>query len=142
TRRLGLLWTSDPIVLEGHEGHVRSVAFSPDGKTLASGSQDQSVQIWDVSGSRPHERGVLRGDIGVLRLIMFPPDGKTLLAVGARGGMVLWDFHTRTKLREWMLPKEEMVSSVAMTYDGRYLATGNSDGNVNIFRLYPKKTDS
>src|SRR5262249_5823939 len=134
------LFSSGQMILNEHTGHVRSVAFSPDGRTLASGSQDQTIRLWDLAGTKPQSRRVLRGDNGLVRLVMFPPDNKTLVSVTDRGWIVLWDIITGQRLRSWILPKEMMVCSVAMTFDGRYLAAGISDGNINIFRLYPKKT--
>ena len=52
---------SSKCTLRGHSGGVWSVAFSPDNKTLASGSSDNTVKLWDVSGDTPKEKGTLTG---------------------------------------------------------------------------------
>jgi WD40 repeat protein len=44
--------TEKPIILTGHKGYVRGVAFSPDGKTLASGSFDVTIKLWDVQPAK------------------------------------------------------------------------------------------
>jgi WD40 repeat protein len=67
---------------------ANSIAFSPDGKTLAVGNGDETVGLWDVTTHRTI--AVLRGHIG-LATVAFSPDGK-LLAVGNDDGTIkLWD---------------------------------------------------
>ena len=70
-------------VLTGHTSAVESVAFSPDGKTLATGSDDGSVRLWDVASRRQIGRP-LTSQSGEVRSVAFSPDGKTLATGGRR----------------------------------------------------------
>ena len=118
-------------------GAVLTLAISADDKMLVFGCLDQTVRLWDLSGSSPAEHAVLRGHLGIVRLVQFNPDGRSVLSVCDGGRVIAWDVATGTKQREWLLPRSK-IYSVAITHDGRYLATGNSDGSVFLFRLYPR----
>jgi WD40 repeat protein len=78
-------------VLQGHAGWVACVAFAPDGKTLATGSDDLSVKLWDPDLGL--ERGTLggsEGHTGMVRSVVFSPDGKTLATVAEDKVVILW----------------------------------------------------
>jgi serine/threonine-protein kinase len=138
--RKGGFWSRDQLaVLEGRWGAVQTVAVAADGKTLAFGCLDQTVRLFSLAGEEPNEAAVLKGHSGVIRKVLFPPDGKTLASICDGGRVILWDITTATKLREWQLPQANRCS-FTLTFDARYVATGLSDGIVQVFRLYPKKS--
>ena len=80
-------------MLRGHEGYAWSVAFSPDGKTLASagGSFDKpgELKLWDTATGAA--RATLAGHEGYVHSVAFSPDGKTLASGGYDGTVRLWD---------------------------------------------------
>ncbi|HEV2946308.1 MAG TPA: serine/threonine-protein kinase [Gemmataceae bacterium] len=139
--RKGGLWSREMVgLLSGGWGPVQSVAYGPDGNTLAFGCLDQTVQLWDVTADQPRQRAVLQGHSGVVRLVRFLPDGN--LATLCDGGrIILWGLSSGKKLRDWQLPRMNIVSAT-FTFDARYLAAGASDGTIHVFRLYPKRADS
>jgi WD40 repeat protein len=74
----------DPQLLGNVRGHSRCVtcvAFSPDSKTVASGSDDKTVKLWDMSGDTPVEKGTLRGHPSSVSYVRFSPDNRTLASV-------------------------------------------------------------
>lgn len=81
----------------GHSNNVTSVVFSADGKTLASGSSDETVKLWDVStGTELH---TLDGHSNAVESIAFSPDGKTLASGSGDKTIKLWDVSTGAELR-------------------------------------------
>jgi WD40 repeat protein len=78
-------------MLEAHRGLVRSLAFSPCGRLLASGGQDQSVRIWHVAETGVRPGPVYQWAIGAIHALAFSPDGLTAAAAGDSGDILIWD---------------------------------------------------
>jgi WD40 repeat protein len=112
--------------LKGHRHIVRSVAFSPDGKTLASGSEDESIKLWDVATRK--ELATINARTGrvfsAVFCLMFSPDGKILASGGHNRLVRLWDPVTR-KERATLKGHTGPVWCVAFTPNGKTLASGS-----------------
>ena len=74
--------------LEGHKHTITSLAYAPGGKTLASGSKDQTVILWDLAGKKP--RATLGGHKEMVVTVRFSPDSKTVASVSNDNLIVLW----------------------------------------------------
>ena len=81
-------------LLTGHTHEVRSVAFSPDGNTIASGSDDNTIRLWNVHG-RKHQQ-TLKGHTAPVVSVAFSPDGRTLASGSRDGTVLLWELNPST----------------------------------------------
>jgi WD40 repeat protein len=124
--------------LTGHDDGVLSVAVAPDGATLATGSDDGTVILWDVTDrAHPRPRGKpLTGPEDGVRSVAFTPDGATLAAGSYDGTVILWDVTDQTHPHSRGKPltgHKAGVVSVAFAPDGATLATGSDDGTAMLW---------
>lgn len=120
------------IELKGHAGMfagVGTVDVSPDGKTLASGSDDCTIKIWGLVTTQ--ELRTLLGHSNCVRSVAFSPDGKRLASGSDDKTIKLWDWETG--LEVFTLRHESAVTSIAFSRNGDLLASGSDDKTIKLW---------
>jgi hypothetical protein len=118
------------LTLHGHAGPVRAVAYTRDGKRLATGGDDNTVRIWDTATGR--EMACLRGYTKSVRGVAWSPDGRRLATASGDGTVRIWDVTSGQQLRQLRGPGTP-VNAVVWRPDGARLATAGHDFRVRVW---------
>ena len=121
--------------LTGHTGSVNSVAYSPDGLVLASGSEDSTVRIWDTR-SCEQMGSPLSSDDSAVKSVAFAPNGKNIAAGTSAGNIYIWDISAAQVIPRWLHGHSAWVTSVAFSSNGALLASTARDNTVRLWRAH------
>jgi WD40 repeat protein len=132
---LKVIQNDQPQVLS-HPSWVWRVSYSPDGKTLASASQDKTVKLWDVGTGK--ELKTLNGHQDRVLSVSYSPDGKTLASASSDTTVKLWDTVTGKELNT-LNGHQSTVTSVSYSPDGKTLASASQDKTVKLWDVVTGK---
>jgi WD40 repeat protein len=120
----------DLLTLRGHTAWVSSLAFSPDGKRIVTGSLDNTAKVWDTLTGQV--KLTLQGHTGPLTSVAFSPDGTRVVSGSADGTVRLWDTETGV-LKLTLKGHTAPVNGVGFSPDGTRIVSESNDGTVKIW---------
>ena len=122
-------------ILKSHSEAVVTLAVSPDGRWLVSGSEDWTLRLWDVQVNRVV--CTFEGHTGIVHTVAFTPDGKSILSGSEDRLLCLWDINS-AQLIETFKGHTLAVQGVAISDDGKLASSVSEDGTVRIWDLESK----
>ncbi len=126
-----------------HDSNVGSVAFSPDGKYVVSGSDDGIARVWETETGKEVSRMTHGSSISSQTLskdgkcVAFSPDGKYVISGGADGTVRIWEASTGKEISR--MTHIDNISSVAFSPDGKYVVSGSVDKTARVWEAFSGK---
>jgi Tol biopolymer transport system component len=120
------------LILEGHEGRVETVAFSPDGKRIVTASADKTARLWDADTGK-QIGAPLKGHAAHVLSAAFSPDGKRIVTGSGDNTARLWDADTGKQISDPLKGHQDRVWSVAFSPDGKRIVTGSWDNTARLW---------
>jgi WD40 repeat protein len=124
------------IPIEGHDSWVHSVAFSPDGQIIVSGSRDKTIRLWNTEGNPIGKP--LQEHTEEVRSVAFSPDSELIVSGSDDTTIRLWD-EQGNSIGQPLRGHKDCVNAVVFSPDGKLIVSGSSDGTV---RLWDKQGNS
>lgn len=134
---LGLLLLNAMIVgavpnkFDQHDGRVNSVAFSPDGKTIVSGSADKTIKLWRTVDKKC--MGTISGHRDSVTCVAFSPNSQTIVSGSADKTIKIWNVSNASCVR--VIENNSSVVFLSFMPDGKSIVSLGRDGNVKVWRL-------
>ena len=128
--RLNHIADQSRMTLRGHDDFVGSIAFSPDGKRIVSGSDDNTIKVWDAETG--DELMTLRGHKESVKSVAFSPDGKRIVSGSDDKTIKIWDAATGVELMTLHGHGRE-ISLVAFSPNGKCIVSGSADNTIKVW---------
>ncbi len=123
---------SNTKAFKAHKGSITSISYSPDGKILASGSEDNTIKLWSMPEGKLIK--VLKGHYKYVSSMCFSPDGKILISGGADKKINFWEV-SDGKLLKSLSEHKESIKSISISPDGNMLASSGADQISNFWSI-------
>ena len=122
----------ETVIQRGHKAAVRSLAYSPNGQFIATGSRDVSIKIWEVATGR--EIRTLLGHLGSVSALAFDPTGVFLASGSSDNEIVIWEVATGKEVKRLKGPMKS-ITSIDFSHDGLQLASSGTDRNAITWNI-------
>ena len=118
--------------LRGHTHAVNSVAFSPDGRHIVSGSSDSTIRVWDAQ-TGVQVGNSLQGHTYQVNSVAFSPDGRHIVSGSYDKTIRVWNAQTGVQVGNSLQGHTQAVKSVAFSPDGRHIVSGSDDSTIQVW---------
>lgn len=120
-----------------HKDGILSACFSAGGQKILTASRDKTARLWDANSGR--QLGEPLAHPRLVRRAIFTPNGQSVVTIGFDGIARLWDAASGHAIPQWRIQHNDSINSVAISPDGKWIATGSADGTVRVSDLFEGK---